>query len=129
MANGAAIPDPSSSVASDEFLLRWVGKEHITFDAQLGEYAIMSERFRKPKFSVDREVLKSLDSFRSEHPSTATARFKAEGCRVLGYDVEPDPLDSNPAHALVCWKGGSNKALRKAAKALRDDYVEFIPAE
>jgi hypothetical protein len=78
---------------------------------------------------VDREALKPLAQFQAEHQDAFVARFTAGGCRTVGYDAIPDPIPGNPAHGLVIWQGSTN-TLRRAARKLRDEYVELIsPSE
>ena len=103
-----------------ELLLRWVMSTQLV----PGEFKVMSERFNKPSFSVDRESLKPLLKFRSEHRIHHVARFQALACREEGFTVRADPNPAtdpaNAAHALVDSSGMSNNARRRAAKRLRD---------
>ncbi len=105
-------------VTDDEWLLRWIPV------AQLvpGEFQVQSEMFRKPRFSVDRERLKSLERFKAENAPHHVARFLAGSCRQVGYEVTADPIDGNEAHAVVEASVSQNR-LRQMARELRDNYV------
>ena len=111
----------SNAVEDDEFLLRWIPESQLV----PGEFRVQSEMFRKPSFSVDREAMKALVDFMREHTGRHVARFQAQSCRALGYQVRPDPLPGNAAHALV-QSGASQGELRRMARTMRDQFVELI---
>ncbi len=72
--------------------------------------------------------MKSLAVIRGEHPNDHVARFLAGHARTVGYEVEANPLPGNEAHALVLFSGSSGD-LRRAARRLRDEFVELIQSQ
>ena len=113
--------EPVPPIDDSEWLLRWVGSDHIERSAD-GSPKVFSESFRHGSFSVDRESIRSLIEFRGLHAGKFTAHFPVLGCRTVGYSVVADPLPENQAHALVTSPLTGN-ALRRMAKELRDRYV------
>jgi hypothetical protein len=120
--------EPDSPVEDAEFLLRYIPSSQLVPGPSL---RVQSEMFRHTRLSVDREALKPLSAFAREHAGKHVARFRAGDCRSVGYGARPDPLPENPAHGLVTAEGLSNNQLRRAARELRDRFVELIasPAE
>ena len=60
--------------------------------------------FTDPELSVDLARLTTSEQSLSGHASHGLASIKAGHARSLGQDVFHDPLETNPAHALVKGK-------------------------
>ena len=60
--------------------------------------------FTDPELSVDLARLTTLEQSLSGHATHGLASIRAGHARSLGQDVFHDPLDTNPAHAIVKGK-------------------------
>ena len=90
----------ADQVADDERLLRRI---HPTFVKPDG--TISSQAFTDPETSVDREaLLPSPNPALARWPGYGLAALVTGEVRQLGLEVRPDPLEQNPAHALIVGK-------------------------
>jgi hypothetical protein len=109
-----ALPPSQRDIGDDETLLR-----HVHWRQTDSEGHLTSAAFNDREMSVDRELLRSEESIRREKPQHGVARLRAGGCRAGGAAVEPAPLPTNAAHALVLFSVPGSAALLRFAREMK----------
>jgi hypothetical protein len=110
--------DPS--VCNDEKLWRRVHGQLVRDEQIPGGWRPMSGVFVDSigEMSVNRAHLSTIAHTVAESPGCHIAELAASEVRELGYNVYADPLENNPAHAIICPKMKDSHA-RKLAKRPR----------
>jgi hypothetical protein len=97
----------AEAVADSEVLLRRI---HPTFNRPDG--SVSSQAFKDLELSVDRlALLTSAEEALDVWKGYGLAALDAGDVRRLGLEVKADPLDDNPAHALIL--GNKTKAIAR----------------
>jgi len=119
------IDDPT--INGSEVLWRAVHPTQLTRDESSGNWRPTSGAFRDSdsEMSVDLASLTDLNSFRARNPARSVARFRVSVVRAMGKIVVRDPIEGNPAHALVCPKLTAGQA--RSISTLEDIWAFLIP--
>src|SRR2546430_10713041 len=92
------------TISDSEGLWRHIHPEQFTWDQQTSQWRPTSGAFidRRGELSVDRASLTTIEQSLAGKPNHSLVEVEASILRKMGYLVVPDPLESNPAHALIC---------------------------
>lgn len=94
------------SIENSDGLWRHIHPEQFTWDQQTSKWRPTSGAFidRSGEMSVDLASLTTLAQSLAEKPDHSLVEVEAGILRKMGYVLVLDPLESNPAHTLICGR-------------------------
>jgi hypothetical protein len=94
------------TISDSEGLWRHIHPEQFIWDQQASKWRPASGAFidRRGELSVDRASLTTIEQSPADKPSHSLVEVEANILRKMGYVLVPDPLESNPAHTLICGR-------------------------
>jgi hypothetical protein len=107
-----------SEIPNEEQLYRRIAPHQRNPDGSVNSSAFKQNNQYETRISVDRASLTTpeMSVGRAGKDGFVIASLRAGDARELGFSVEPDPLQDNPAHALIT--GENSKLLSRKLAAL-----------
>lgn len=108
------------TISDSEGLWRHIHPEQFTWDQQTSRWRPASGAFidRRGELSVDRASLTTIEQSLAGKPNHSLVEVEASILRKMGYVLVSDPLESNPAHALICGRMTKTHARELARLAI-----------
>jgi len=106
-----------SQIQDSEVLWRHIHPKQYIYDYNLSDWRVSSAAFKDQKMSVDRGNYTTLRRSLAYKPEHSLIELKASEFRKYSCELKSDPIDTNPAHALVINQLSSSKAKELAKMA------------